>query len=68
MQLSWTTAGAAHVEMHVDGGGVFATYTDGTHAPLLYLPCDGKAHTYELVAINGSTRVTRTVTVRTQPA
>ena len=65
VQLSWLTAGAARVDLHIDGGPVFATYPNGAQSPLVYLACDGKSHTYTLVASSGGTRVSRSVTVHT---
>jgi hypothetical protein len=66
VELSWTTTGAATVEMHIDDGGVFATYENGPHVELLPLPCDGEAHTYRLVAQAGSATSSASVTVSTQ--
>jgi hypothetical protein len=66
VELSWTTTGAATVEMHIDDGGVFATYENGPHVELLPLPCDGEAHTYRLVARAGSATSSASVSVSTQ--
>jgi hypothetical protein len=66
VQLSWLTQNATRVQLSIDNGGVFATYPNGAQSPLVYLACDGKAHTYTLTASGGGTRASRTVTVRTQ--
>jgi len=42
------------------------SYSDGAHQELLYLPCDGKAHTYELQATNGSGTSTKSISVQTK--
>jgi hypothetical protein len=66
IELKWTTRGAARVEMHIDGGSAFATYPNGTQDQLLPLTCDGRAHTYELVASAGPERTSKTLTIATK--
>lgn len=66
IELRWTASGADRVEMRIDGGPVFARYGNGTRQELLPLPCDGRAHTYELAATAPGVDVRRSVTVRTR--
>jgi len=66
VQLSWLTQNATRVQLSIDNGGVFGTYPNGAQSPLVYLACDGKAHTYTLTALGPGGSVSRTVTVRTQ--
>jgi cytoskeletal protein RodZ len=49
IQLSWTAAGAATVDLAIDGQK-FASYPGGAQTHLEYFACDGKAHTYLLTA------------------
>jgi hypothetical protein len=49
IQLSWTSAGAATVDLAIDGQK-FASYPGGAQTHLEYFACDGKAHTYLLTA------------------
>ncbi len=66
VQLSWLTAGATRVVLTIDGGSPLS-YPNGARSPLVYLACDGRAHTYTLTAYGaGATRATASVTVRTQ--
>jgi hypothetical protein len=66
VELRWTTSGAATVEMHIDDGGVFATYPNGAHAELLPLTCDGNEHTYRLVARAGTSTSAASLTLSTK--
>ena len=54
------------MEMHIDGGNVFATYPNGSQDHLLPLACDSRTHTYELVAIAGAERADKTLTIATK--
>jgi hypothetical protein len=51
VELHWETRGANRVELRIDGGAVFATYTDGRHDELVPLACAGTPQTYELTAL-----------------
>lgn len=66
VELHWTTQGATTVEMHIDGGGAFTTYGNGTYRELLPLSCDGRSHTYELVARAGRAVATSSLTIATK--
>jgi hypothetical protein len=66
IELRWTTDGATTVEMYLDDGAVFARYTDGRHQELLPLTCDGREHTYRLVARAGPDTSTATLRVSTK--
>jgi FtsP/CotA-like multicopper oxidase with cupredoxin domain len=68
IELRWTTTGAASVAMHIDGGAALTHYANGPQDQLLPLTCDGKSHTYTLVATDRagvSTGKTLTVLTKT---
>ena len=64
VELEWTTQGAASVTLRIDGGPVFAHYSDGAHSELAPLTCDGNPQTYLLTAraANGTT-ASKTITL-----
>ncbi len=49
IELSWTSTGAATVDLSIDGRK-FASYSGGHQSHLEYFACDGKPHTYLLTA------------------
>jgi hypothetical protein len=64
VELHWETKNAASVTLTINGGGVFATYPDGTHDELVPLTCDGNPQHYTFTAHdrNGAT-VKKTLTL-----
>ena len=64
VELSWETRGASSVKIVLDKTSPY-TYSDGAHQELLYLPCDGKSHTYELQATSSKGTATKSITVQT---
>jgi hypothetical protein len=53
--------------MYIDGDDApFATYDNGPHEELLPLACDGKQHSYRLVARAGGAMSTASITVTTK--
>jgi hypothetical protein len=65
VELDWETRGASSVKIVLDKTSPY-TYSDGAHRALLYLPCDGKAHTYELQATKDGATSTQSVSVQTK--
>jgi hypothetical protein len=65
VELDWETRGASSVKIVLDKTSPY-TYSDGAHQALLYLPCDGKTHTYELQATKNGVTSSRTVSVQTK--
>jgi hypothetical protein len=65
MQIDFETQNAKSVTLSINGGGVFATYTDGAHDELVPLTCAGSPQKYVLSAhgANGAT-VSKTLTVQ----
>jgi len=51
--------------MHIDGGPAITRYGNGAQDQLLPLACDGKSHTYTLVARNGAASASKSLTITT---
>jgi hypothetical protein len=65
VELEWVTKGASSVKIVLDKTSPY-TYSDGAHRELLYLPCDGKSHTYELQATKDGVTSSQSLTVQTK--
>jgi hypothetical protein len=66
VELTWTTTGAAKVELHIDGGLAYAQYPNGAQDHLEPLPCDGKSHTYTIIATDThGVAATKSLTIAT---
>jgi hypothetical protein len=67
VELNWTTTGAAKVELQIDAGPVFAHYPNGAQDQLEPLTCDGKSHTYTIVATDANGAATsKSLTISTK--
>jgi hypothetical protein len=64
VELHWVTRGATTVTLQINGGPVFARYSNGKHDELVPLACDGNPQTYLITARAGNGRTaTKSVTV-----
>jgi len=50
VELHWMTRNATSVTLRINGGDVFATYSNGAHDELVPLECDGTTQTYAFTA------------------
>jgi hypothetical protein len=50
IELHWDTRDAKTVTLSIDSQSAFATYGNGAMDKLVPLACDGKSHTYTLIA------------------
>jgi hypothetical protein len=67
MEVHFQTQNATSVTLRINGGAVFATYSNGTHDKLVPLTCAGSPQKYLLTAggANGVT-VSKTLTIATR--
>jgi hypothetical protein len=66
VEIDFETEHATSVTLSINGGGVFATYTDGAHDELVPLTCAGALQKYVLSA-HGSNGVTVSKTLTVEP-
>src|SRR5690242_12950236 len=65
-EFEWKVTGATKVTLSIDGAAPISTFESGTQDLLLPVTCDGKAHTYTLVATKGGAKSESSISVSTK--
>ena len=66
IEMKWTTRGRLERRSLIDGSAEFARYPNGSQDELLPLACDGRSHTYKLVATAADGTTTKSISVTTK--